>query len=251
MGSAVVHFDISGQDPEELQKFYGEVFAWLVTPVPEMNYAFVDTEGGSGISGGIGKAPGGPGQVAFYVASDDLQATLDRAEALGGKTSRPVVVIPETVSLAMFADPQGHEVGLVGPAPGGPEGARVPSAGDGAAVVWFEVMGPDGEALVAFYSELFGWTAKKYDIPGFDYWEMDTGTGTEAGAGIQGGIGTGPQGQSYTTVYAETPDLEATMEKAGQLGATTVMPLTSMSEGLRVSMFTDPQGHLSGVLDHH
>src|SRR5882762_5829509 len=93
MGSAVVHFDISGPDPEELQKFYGELFAWLITPVPEMNYAFVDTEGGAGISGGIGEAPAGPGQVAFYVASDDLQATLDRAEALGGKTTQPVVVI--------------------------------------------------------------------------------------------------------------------------------------------------------------
>jgi len=43
MGSAVVHFDISGPDPEELQRFYGEVFAWKVAPVPEMNYAFVDT----------------------------------------------------------------------------------------------------------------------------------------------------------------------------------------------------------------
>lgn len=100
MASAVVHFDISGPDPEELHKFYGELFAWKISPVPDMNYAFVDTEGGSGISGGIGKAPDGPGQVAFYVASDDLQATLDRAEALGGTTTQPLVVIPETVSLA-------------------------------------------------------------------------------------------------------------------------------------------------------
>jgi predicted enzyme related to lactoylglutathione lyase len=251
MGSGVVAFDISGPDPGELHRFYGEVFGWTITPVPGMNYAFVDTGAGSGISGGIGGAQEGPGQVAFYVASDDLQATLDRAEVLGGKTTQPVVVIPNTVSLAMFADPQGHEVGLVGPVPGGREGPRIPSAGSGAPVTWFEVMGPDGESLVAFYSELFGWTAKKYDIPGFDYWEMDTGTGTEAGTGIQGGIGTGAQGQSYTTVYAETPDLEATMEKAGQLGATTVIPPMSMSEGPRIAMFTDPQGHLFGVLDHH
>jgi uncharacterized protein len=251
MGSAVVHFDISGPNPEELQKFYGEVFGWKISPVPEMNYAFVDTEAGSGISGGIGGAQEGPGQVAFYVAIDDLQATLDRAVALGGKTTQPVVVIPNTVSLAMFADPQGHEVGLVGPAPGGPEGSRIPSAGSGAPVIWFEVMGPDGESLVAFYSELFDWTAKKYEIPGFDYWEMDTGSGTGAGSGIQGGIGTGAQGDSYTTVYAETPDVEAAVEKAGRLGASTVVPPTSMGEGPRIAMFTDPQGHLFGVLDHH
>jgi len=251
MGSAVVHFDISGPNPEELQKFYGEVFGWKITPVPELQYALVDTEGGSGINGGIGPAREGPGQVAFYVMVDDLQVTLDRAESLGGKTTQPVMTIPGAVTLAMFADPQGHEVGLVGGGDQMETQQGAPSQGSGAPVTWFEVMGPDGDALVSFYSELFGWTARKYEIPGFDYWELDTGSGSEAGSGIQGGIGTGAQGQSYTTVYAETPDVEATLEKAVQLGATTVVPPTSMSEGPRIAMFTDPQGHLFCVLDHH
>ena len=247
MGSAVVHFDISGPNPEELQKFYGQLFGWQVNAIPGMNYALVDTQAGSGVNGGIGLAREGPGLVTFYVMCDDLQATLDRAESLGGKTTQPVTTIPGAVTLAMFADPEGHEVGLIGGGDQMQVQQGTPSPGSGVPVSWFEVMGPDGESLVAFYSELFGWTAKKYEIPGFDYWEMDTGSD----AGIKGGIGTGAQGQSYTTVYAETPDLEATLEKAGQLGATTVIPPMSMSEGPRIAMFTDPQGHLFGVLDHH
>jgi predicted enzyme related to lactoylglutathione lyase len=114
-------------------------------------------------------------------------------------------------------------------------------------VSWFEVMGPDGEALVAFYSQVFGWTATKYEIPGFDYWELDTGS--DQPGSIKGGIGTGPQGQSYTTVYAEAQDLEATLEKAGELGATTVVPPTAMPEGPRIALFTDPQGHLFGLFE--
>src|ERR1700730_13679571 len=89
MGNPVVHFDISGPDPEQLQTFYGELFGWKVIPVPEMNYALVDTQGGSGINGGIGASREGPGLVAFYVMADDLQAVLDKAEALGGKTTQP------------------------------------------------------------------------------------------------------------------------------------------------------------------
>jgi predicted enzyme related to lactoylglutathione lyase len=246
MGNPVVHFDISGPDPEELQKFYGELFGWKIDPVPEMNYALVDTQGGSGINGGIGKAPEGPGQVAFYVMADDLQAVLDKAESLGGKTTQPVMNIPGAVTLAMFADPEGHEVGLVGGGDQMETQQGAPSSGSGAPVAWFEVMGGDGAGLVSFSTELFGWTSKKYEVPGFDYWEMDSGSEV----GIKGGIGTGPQGQSYATVYASVPDVEARLEKAVQLGATTVMPPTAMPS-LTIAMFTDPQGHVFGMFTPH
>ena len=56
MGNPVVHFDISGPDPEELQKFYGRLFGWQVTAIPGMSYALVDTQAGSGVNGGIGLA---------------------------------------------------------------------------------------------------------------------------------------------------------------------------------------------------
>ena len=241
MGSPVVHFDISGPNPEELQTFYGELFGWKITPVPEMNYALVDTQGGSGINGGIGGSREGPGLVAFYVMVDDLQATLDKAESLGGKTTQPVIVIPGTVTLAMFADPQGHEVGLVGAAMDAEQGG--PSQGSGAPVTWFEIMGGDGAALVSFYEELFGWTSKKYEVPGFVYWELDTGSDL----GIRGGVGTGAQGQSYATVYASPADLQATLQKAEALGATTVVPPTTVGNGPKIALFTDPQGHVFGL----
>src|SRR4030081_218264 len=84
MGNPVVHFDISGPNPEELQSFYGDLFGWKIIPVPEMNYALVDTQGGSGINGGIGGSQEGQGQVAFYVMVDDLQEKLGKGACLGG-----------------------------------------------------------------------------------------------------------------------------------------------------------------------
>ena len=44
---------------------------------------------------------------------DDLQAFLDKAESLGGKTIMPPTVIPDTVTLAMFTDPEGNIMGMV------------------------------------------------------------------------------------------------------------------------------------------
>src|SRR5256885_16043754 len=114
MGSAVVHFDISGPNPEELQKFYGEVFGWKITPVPELQYALVDTEGGSGINGGIGPAREGPGQGAFYVMGDDLQVPLDRGESHGGKTTRPGMTTPARCPRGRLPYSSGTVVARVG-----------------------------------------------------------------------------------------------------------------------------------------
>jgi predicted enzyme related to lactoylglutathione lyase len=104
-------------------------------------------------------------------------------------------------------------------------------------------MGPDPAALVAFYSELFGWTSKKYEIPGIEYYEMNTG----ADGGIQGGIGSNPMGAVYATVYASPPDIEATAQRAEQLGGKVIMPATKMPDAGTIAMFTDPQGHIFGL----
>ena len=49
--------------------------------------------------------------MTFYVGADDPQATLDKAEELGGTTIMPVTEL-ENVTIALFVDPEGHVVGL-------------------------------------------------------------------------------------------------------------------------------------------
>ena len=107
-------------------------------------------------------------------------------------------------------------------------------------------MGPDAGALVAFYTQLFGWTEKAYDVPegmgDMKYSEMDTGTEK----GIHGGIGNNPMGTTYVTVYAVSKDLQASVTRAEELGGKTLMPPTDMPGGPSVAMISDPQGHIFG-----
>ncbi len=112
MGQPVVHFEIVGKDPKKLQEFYSGLFDWHIDANNPMNYGIVDTHGEGGIGGGIGPAQG-PNQVTFYVQVDDPQAYLSKIEGLGGKTVMPVTEIPDMVTFAMFADPEGNVVGLV------------------------------------------------------------------------------------------------------------------------------------------
>lgn len=111
MSHPVVHFEISGNDLGKLQQFYTDVFGWNAQKVPgDVPYVMVEKEDG-GIGGGIGQAPDGNGHVTFYVGTDDPQATLDKVEKAGGKTILPITELPQ-VTIALFADPEGHVVGL-------------------------------------------------------------------------------------------------------------------------------------------
>ena len=99
-----VHFEIQATDGKVAQEFYAKLFDWHVDSSNPMNYGLVDTHTGEGIGGGI-TGTDGPNQVTVYVQVDDLQAYLDKAESLGGKTMLPPTVIPGMVTLAQFLDP--------------------------------------------------------------------------------------------------------------------------------------------------
>lgn len=120
MPNPVVHFEIMGGEGKALQAFYRSLFDWHVDADNPMNYGMVDTHTeGQGIGGGIGGEPDGHARVTVYVEVSDLQATLDRAERLGGKTIMPPTEIPGMVTMAMFTDPEGNVTGPVksGPPP--------------------------------------------------------------------------------------------------------------------------------------
>jgi predicted enzyme related to lactoylglutathione lyase len=110
----IVHFEIVGKEGKKLQNFYGSLFDWKVDANNEWNYGMVDTETpGAGIAGGIGPTMDGQSRVTVYAQVPDLQAYLDKAEKLGGKTLMPPTEIPGAVTMAMFSDPEGNVMGMI------------------------------------------------------------------------------------------------------------------------------------------
>ena len=239
MGNAVTYFEIGSADHDTLVDFYRELFGWSVEAPPGVGYAMVDTQGGGGINGGIGRSQSGEPWATFYVEADDLRGTLDRAEALGGSTVMPVTEIPGTITFAMFTDPDGLLIGLATSPPAAGGAPQGPSPGDGAPVDWFEVLGADAARTQAFYGELFGWTVKQSEG---GYALVDTG----AGRGIQGGVGGGPEG-GWATIYASVADVEATLARAEQLGAARVYGPMKVDDHMQTGAFRDPAGNVVGV----
>jgi len=107
-------------------------------------------------------------------------------------------------------------------------------------VVWFELNGPDPGKAAAFYSELFGWQTQALEG---GYTTVDT----NAGAGINGGLGASQDGKPSTRIYVLVDDLQKTLDRVAELGGTTVVPITEVAM-VTFAQFSDPQGNVIGLL---
>jgi uncharacterized protein len=258
VGNAVVHFEVGAADDGPLVAFYGELFGWALQGLSGGGYTLIDTRGGGGINGGIGRSQTGEPWSAFYVETDDLQGTLGRANALGGTTAMPVTDLGGAVTIAMFRDPDGLLVGLVR-APAGPAqgDGPAPSAGAGAPVTWFEVMGSDAARTQQFYADLFGWTVDSSAFPG--YATVDTGTSR----GIQGGLGGGEESR-WATIYARVAGVDEALSRAEKLGGSRIsdpgVPALkaaaraaiygSTDDHMKTGAFRDPAGNVFGIFHY-
>src|SRR5215471_6729163 len=241
MNDPVVYFEVGAADPAPLRPFYAELFGWRFADVAGGGYTLIDTAGGAGINGGLGRSRAGTSWATFYVSVDDPSAVLLRAGSLGGKTVVPVTEVRGTITFAMFDDPDGSLVGLVQRGAEGPA-AREPSGGDGACVDWFEVIGSEAARTQAFYNDLFGWR--------FEGGDSGYGLVVAASAGgrIGGGVGAGTtEGSStWATFYAHVASVEAAFRKAEQMGGGRVYGPKAVS-GLKTGALRDPAGSVIGV----
>ena len=110
-------------------------------------------------------------------------------------------------------------------------------------IVHVEVVGEDAEVLQGFYRDAFGWQM----LPsGPDYAMAHPGVE----GGINGGVGASQTGdQGHVTFYVEVGDLETTLGKIEDLGGSRVAGPMDVPDGPRIAMFTDPEGHLVGLIE--
>jgi uncharacterized protein len=118
----------------------------------------------------------------------------------------------------------------------------------GQPVVHFEVIGKDGEKLQGYYADLFGWKVDANNPMKYGIVSREENVSSE-GVGIGGGVGTGPDGyEGHVTFYVAVPDVEEALAKAESLGGTRVMGPEKIMDQVEMGQFTDPEGHLIGLV---
>lgn len=109
-------------------------------------------------------------------------------------------------------------------------------------VTFFEVLGQDRDKLVQFYTAAFGWNVAEESVLGYRL--VDTASAN----GVRGGIGQAQNGTGWVTFYVGVPDPAATLAQIERLGGKTVMPATQTATGFTLGYFSDPEGHVVGLM---
>ncbi len=109
----ICHLEIPTIDPATTSTFYADLFDWQMEVDPTRNYhMFQPQRGPGGAFVEVGETTGARiGEVLMYVSTDDIDATLAHAEALGAETLTPKTEVPHGW-FAVFADPVGNRIAL-------------------------------------------------------------------------------------------------------------------------------------------
>ena len=233
--------DLTTSDAEAAADFYGELLGWeLERDVSEMGTYVVGEVGGRDAAGMMTQAPdsaGMPPMWSVYLGSEDLEKTLQRVEAAGGKTVAPPFEIPDG-RIAVAADPAGGTFALAQwPAEGGFE-----VYGEQGAVCWAELLSPDVPGAIEFYTSVFDWEASTQP--------SETGTTyttfSRAGQQMLGAIPMPeavPAGApAFWQIYFQVPDIDAAVELATSRGAKVLVPKMMIGANASFATLEDPQG---------
>ncbi len=113
MSHPVIKWQILSKDPAKSEAFYTSLFDWKVNADNPLGYRMIETGSDRGIDGGIWPAPEAPhSSVQLFVAVDDVDEYLAKAEKLGGTIVIPKQVLPEGDEMAVLLDPEGMCVAL-------------------------------------------------------------------------------------------------------------------------------------------
>jgi predicted enzyme related to lactoylglutathione lyase len=114
MSNPVIQFQILSKTPEGTAHFYQTLFGWTVNADNPLGYREISTGSKEGIQGGIWPAPPqAPTFVQLFVAVDDVEVYVAKAESMGAKVIIPPTTLPDGSQLAVMHDPQGMSFGIM------------------------------------------------------------------------------------------------------------------------------------------
>lgn len=110
--------------------------------------------------------------------------------------------------------------------------------------VWYDLMTPDPEAAILFYSGVVGWGTQPFEIAGMPPYTMWTKNGGQPIGGVA------PLGEAerekglppHWLGYVGVADIDAAAVRVGELGGTILHPPTDIPTVGRFAVIADPQG---------
>jgi predicted enzyme related to lactoylglutathione lyase len=230
--------DHRSPDPQAAQRFYTELLGWEleVFPMGEFDYPMIKANDQT--HGGFGPVQGDePAGWLGSIVTDDVDAATQRVAAAGGTVQSEPVDIPEVGRWSVVADPQGAVFALF-------QAVGDPPTSEGV-FVWDELGTADIEGAKSFYAEVAGWESSDQDMGGGFLYTIFRSNGVDRAGAYQRQADM--PGSPGWLPYVATGDVDASLEKAASLGATTITEPMDIPTVGRMAIVADPTGAAIGL----
>jgi predicted enzyme related to lactoylglutathione lyase len=179
----------------------------------------------------------------LYVTVASVDESARRAQELGGTLLVPPFDVMDAGRMSVVQDPTGAIIHLW-------EAKRSIGAkilGEAGALCWSELTTRDPNGARAFYTALFGWTARESGAGSpMPYTEFSNQG--QPGMGMMKMPDHMPaEVPSYWMPYFQVANCDQATAKAAGLGATIMVPAQDISQTGRFSILSDPQGAVFAV----
>ena len=110
--ATIKHLEIAGLDGPKLTAFYSALFDWKFNKRDVSGVDYYDAEGQESPSTAIRHEPGGPPETVVYIEVADLNASFEKAVALGASVRIPPME-HGGIRFALIQDPEQNPIGLL------------------------------------------------------------------------------------------------------------------------------------------
>ncbi len=238
------------------REFYAELFAWQFTDQYDdeqlvYSLANLSTQNGSSspaIVAGIGpcnfpKPDDMPLNWGVYIVVQELEASIDKVLAAGGKVCKEPMEVMDAGRMAVCLDSRGAVFHLWQALTHfGTEIEGVPGA-----LCWFELVSRDVYQSMKFYHDVFGWDAVEQQTNGKSHWRFKVDNN------VIGGMHTRTdesRDQELWVPYFNTVELNRQLDDCSRLGGSVVFGPVSEREIGRYAVLSDLENNLFGLAEY-
>jgi predicted enzyme related to lactoylglutathione lyase len=244
--------DLGSPDIEATVGFYGGLFGWDVVegenPEETGDYRLA-TLRGKPVAGVMRlMQEGQPPAWSTYVSVDDADEAAEKVRGAGGQVVAEPMDVMDLGRMALFVDPTGAFFGVWQP-------RSFPGAGivnETGALSWNELNTRDPDAAKEFYSAVFDWDARPFEIEGGgDYTTLHRSGEDHSIGGLMDIRGRVPdEVPANWLVYFAVDDADATAARAGELGGAVAFGPMDIPNVGRFAVIQDPHGATFAVIQN-
>lgn len=243
--------ELCSSDWQSAKPFYSQLFDWQILDQPigedcyyTMLQKEVDDVAAMYQMTAEQQQGGMPSHWLAYVAVDNVDECLNKANELGAEVLAGPHDVPGAGRMVMLKEPGGAVFALW------QEGGHIGTQRhlEANTPYWFELVSKNSAKSRDFYSALFGWQIEVKDMGNMDYTLFKVNEQPVAGM-LEMTTEWGEDIPPHWMIYIAVLDCDSKAEYAQKLGGEICVPPTDIPEVGRFSVITDPQGAVFSIIE--